>query len=198
MHNSFRIDNNLPQFIISIELKTFDDLPKIEILTDTDIICCIFYGNFTIKNLTQYFTELKNKNLIVVVATTPEQAVKLKAHGIHMRNNFNQIKQIKNQYPDLLLGVENIKTKHIAMELAENGADYLFFGQLGFTKNNVELCKWWTKIMRTPAILPSETAHDINYANPEFIAIDYNLINSFDKKITIGYIINKLKSELMD
>lgn len=206
MHNSFQAVNYETQFIFYQNLETLDDIKILNNFSPNFFTAVIFYGNLELKGLKAAFDELKKQNYIVIIASTFEKALSLGAHGLHIESDFKTIKAIKQKYPDLLLGCGNIATKHLAMEIAENGADYLFFGRLSdkmhMPSNNLDLCEWWIQTMRTPAIVQSENNLEhikiLSKIKPEFIAIDNNLIKTFDKNFSIGYIEDKLKSALMD
>lgn len=207
MHNSFEADKQPVKLIICQEINRKYDFSFLYTLKFDILAAFIFYGDLSCPDLSKHIAYFKAQNITIILKTTAMHALKLGANGVHIENEFENIRGIKKKYPELLLGCGNIKNKQSAMHAAEYGADYLFFGRLGYDKKqepnayNKTLCKWWLQIAQIPAILQSGTCADyikeILLCEPEFIAIDNMLINSFDKEAIIGYIENNIKFGLM-
>lgn len=207
MHNSFQPSKQQFKLIICQDISKKYDFTFLYSLKSDILAAFIFYGDLSNQDLSRHISYFKAQNINIILSTSPKHALELGANGVHIENEWENIKIIKKNYPELVLGCGNIKNKHNAMQAAEDGADYLFFGRLGYDKNkepnlyNKSLCKWWLQIAQTPAILQSGTCpnyiKEIILCEPEFIAIDNMIINSFDKHATIGYIENTIKFGLM-
>lgn len=84
--------------------------------------------------------------------------------------------------PDAIVGVTCHASRHLAMEAAEAGADYVAFGAFfaSSTKNatvgaDTELIRWWSELMVVPCVaiggIDIETARPIVEAGADFIAV---------------------------
>ena len=79
--------------------------------------------------------------------------------------------------PDRIIGADAGPTRHLAMELAEAGADYVAFDpSAGFTTDNdfEAHIAWWTALFEVPCVAQCrspEEASRVIAAQPEFIEI---------------------------
>lgn len=160
----------------------FDDMADLQNARMDLFSGCIFYGEAS------KFKKMQ-LNIPLLINNTTIAAIELGANGVHIKKEAADIKKIKQQYPTLLVGCGEINSKHKAMQLAEQGADYLFFGSLNSepTAYDKELCLWWSEIMQTPSILGTTENPDklLNY-KADFIAVN----KFFAKEHAIGYIKN--------
>ncbi|MDN5248714.1 thiamine phosphate synthase [Bartonella sp. TP] len=146
---------------------------------------------------------LQKKGLLVILKAELNIVNALEADGLHVENDLEKLKLIKQTSNELIIGYGAPPNKHNAMLAGEYGADYLFFGALGRDdKNqphprNLALCSWWSEVMQIPAVI--QCGKEINYlenakkTEAEYISIDNLLLNSFDKNQTISYIGKSLK-----
>lgn len=86
----------------------------------------------------------------------PDLARTLGADGVHVSGGVEALKSaISALKPDLIVGAGAIASRHDAMEAAEAGADYVFFGSLGTASADEklrEIARWWVEAVEVPAV----------------------------------------------
>lgn len=100
------------------------------------------------------------RNVAFIVNDRPDLAKKLSADGVHVGQEDAPYAEARALLgPDKIVGVTCHNSRHIAMEAAEAGADYVAFGSFfptstkeAKTQADAELLTWWQEIMTTPCV----------------------------------------------
>jgi thiamine-phosphate pyrophosphorylase len=95
-----------------------------------------------------------------IVNDRPDLAKKLDADGVHVGQQDASYAQARALLgPDKTVGVTCHASRHLAMEAAEAGADYVAFGAFyptttkdAKTHAEPELLTWWQEIMQIPCV----------------------------------------------
>lgn len=118
-----------------------------------------------------------------IVNDRPDLAKALGADGVHVgQSDASYAEARRAMGPDAIVGVTCHDSRHLAMEAAEAGADYVAFGALFPTTTKdaptvapVELVQWWAEVMTTPCVaiggITVENAAPVIKAGAEFLAV---------------------------
>jgi thiamine-phosphate pyrophosphorylase len=89
----------------------------------------------------------------------PDLAAELGCDGVHIGQEDANYAAARAALPDGIVGVTCHDSRHLAMEAAEAGADYIAFGAFFPTKTkepktqaDIELLRWWSEIMVVPCV----------------------------------------------
>ncbi len=95
--------------------------------------------------------KLQALNMAVVIKDCePRQVQRFKADGLHISRSA-PVKALRATLKDEMIGVFAATSRHIAMEAAEAGADYVAFAQ--FSQSAGEpLLYWWQDIFEVPTV----------------------------------------------
>jgi thiamine-phosphate pyrophosphorylase len=118
-----------------------------------------------------------------IVNDRPDLALKLGADGAHIGQadmNYDQARALLG--PERIVGVTAHASRHLAMEAAQKGADYVAFGAFFDTQTkhtnaraDTELLEWWSQIFEAPCVaiggITPENAPDIIDAGADFLAV---------------------------
>jgi thiamine-phosphate pyrophosphorylase len=105
---------------------------------------------------------LQALNLAVIIRDCePRQVHHLRADGMHL-TRAAPVKALRGTLKSEVIGVFAATSRHIAMEAAESGADYVAFAQDSQAAGE-PLIGWWQDIFEVPAVafdpvLPAELA----------------------------------------
>lgn len=118
----------------------------------------------------------QKKNCAVLIDNDPQLARKVKADGAHITGDLTAIEDALSQLkPNMIVGAGNLQSRHDAMEKAEAGADYMFFGPLSGQnhKNALDEAHLWAETVEVPAVLsmPETALSDIDPKECEFVAL---------------------------
>lgn len=107
-------------------------------------------------------------------------AKRLKADGVHVTGDLAAVREALSRLkPDMIVGAGNLQSRHDAMEKAEAGADYVFFGPFSGKNHQSALAEasWWANTVEVPAVLsePQTALADIDPAGCEFVALSDQL-----------------------
>ena len=87
-------------------------------------------------------------------------AGRLKADGVHIGTGLGDLRNaVEALRGKRSVGAGNTHSRHTAMEAAEIGADYIFFGRLhGDTHDEahpkvLDLAQWWSELTEVPAVV---------------------------------------------
>lgn len=90
----------------------------------------------------------------------PDLAKRVGADGVHVGQDdmpYKQAREILGK--DAMIGVTAHDSRHLAMEAAEAGADYVAFGSMfptttkeAKTRAEPELIQWWAELMEIPCV----------------------------------------------
>jgi thiamine-phosphate pyrophosphorylase len=103
---------------------------------------------------------IQDAGAATLVADDTRLAGRLKADGVHIGTGFEDLRLALDSFkPQRIVGAGNLGTRHAAMEAAEAGADYLFFGRPhGDTHDAaypkaLDLAEWCADVMEVPAVM---------------------------------------------
>lgn len=100
-----------------------------------------------------------------LVSRHSDIAVETGADGWHSDTDVGDLKRGRsNLGSGLIVGAGNLASRHAAMDAAEAGCDYVFFGRPqgdGFPDPHpkmIELATWWSELMTVPAVMMAGNA----------------------------------------
>jgi thiamine-phosphate pyrophosphorylase len=119
------------------------------------------------------------------------------ADGVHVDTSLEDVKlAVESFQPDRIVGTGGTKTKHDAMEWAETGVDYLFFGKLDLAEKETAHAKtlsganWWAELFETPCVALAgstlDTLAEVAATGADFIALKDAVWHSSDIAGTIA------------
>src|ERR1700729_499839 len=89
----------------------------------------------------------------------PDLAAELGCDGVHVGQEDASYAEARALLPNGIVGVTCHDSRHLAMEAAEAGADYIAFGAFFPTQTkepktsaDIELLRWWSEIMVVPSV----------------------------------------------
>lgn len=118
-----------------------------------------------------------------IVNDRPDLAKALGADGVHVGQSDASYAEARRLVgPDAIVGVTCHDSRHLAMEAAEAGADYVAFGALyptttkdAPTSASTDLVQWWAEVMTTPCVaiggITVENAAPVIKAHADFVAV---------------------------
>jgi len=118
-----------------------------------------------------------------IVNDRPDLAKKLGADGVHVGQEDAPYAEARALLgPDKIVGVTCHASRHLAMEAAEAGADYVAFGAFyptstkePKTRAEPEILTWWQEIMEAPCVaiggITVANAQPLVEAGADFLAV---------------------------
>jgi thiamine-phosphate pyrophosphorylase len=118
-----------------------------------------------------------------LVNDRPDLAKKLGADGVHVGQEDAPYAQARALLgPNAIVGVTCHDSRHLAMEAAEAGADYVAFGAFyptgtkeAKTRAEPELLSWWQEMMQAPCVaiggITVENGGALVQAGADFLAV---------------------------
>jgi len=89
----------------------------------------------------------------------PDLAAELGCDGVHIGQEDAPYAEARRLLPNGIVGVTAHNSRHLAMEAAEAGADYVAFGAFfptrtkePKTKADLDLLRWWAEMMVVPVV----------------------------------------------
>jgi thiamine-phosphate pyrophosphorylase len=131
---------------------------------------------------------------------------KVEADGVHLGEGDGSILEARKLLgPKAIIGASCYNSKHLAMEAAEEGADYVAFGAFfdtitkdPKTKADINIIKDWTLISNIPCVaiggINSSNCKELVDAGADFIAVVGSIWNKNDDPKSA---VNKFKSIIM-
>lgn len=118
-----------------------------------------------------------------LVNDRPDLAKTLGADGVHVGQDdtaYDEARRIVGK--DAIVGVTCHDSRHLAMEAAEAGADYVAFGAMyptstkdAKTRATPDLIRWWSELFETPCVaiggITVENAPALVAAGADFLAV---------------------------
>ncbi len=125
---------------------------------------------------------VQSRDVAFILNDRPDLAVKLGCDGAHVGQTDTPIKQARKILGDLILGVTCHNSRHLAMEAAEAGADYVAFGAFFPTATKeppemaeIETLQIWAETMEVPCVaiggITAENCAPLVKAGAEFLAV---------------------------
>ncbi|MFC3079177.1 thiamine phosphate synthase [Phenylobacterium terrae] len=123
------------------------------------------------------------RDVAVILNDRPDLAARLGCDGVHVGQSDAPYAEARRLMgPDRMVGVTCHDSRHLAMEAAEAGADYVAFGAFfptttkdAPTRAEPEILTIWQETMQTPCVaiggITVETAREIVRAGADFLAV---------------------------
>ncbi len=125
----------------------------------------------------------QQRGVALIMNDRPDLAVKLDCDGVHVGQEdmpYAEARRIVG--PDRQVGVTCKDSRHLAMEAAEAGADYVAFGAF-FTSTtkqvttpaDLDVLTWWSDVMEVPCVaiggITVENCKPVIAAGADFLAV---------------------------
>jgi thiamine-phosphate pyrophosphorylase len=119
----------------------------------------------------------------------PDLAAEMRCDGVHVGQDDASYTEARAAMgKNAIVGVTCHNSRHLAMEAAEAGADYVAFGAFfptqtkePKTKADIELIEWWAEMMVVPCVaiggITVENARPLMDAGADFIAVSAGVWN---------------------
>jgi thiamine-phosphate pyrophosphorylase len=123
------------------------------------------------------------RGVAVILNDRPDLAASLGCDGVHVgQSDMPYAQARKLMGPDRMVGVTCHDSRHLAMEAAEAGADYVAFGAFyptttkdAPTRAEPEILSIWQEFMETPCVaiggITAENAQPLAAAGADFLAV---------------------------
>jgi thiamine-phosphate pyrophosphorylase len=123
------------------------------------------------------------RGVAVILNDRPDLAARLGCDGVHVgQSDMPYAQARKLMGPDRMVGVTCHDSRHLAMEAAEAGADYVAFGAFyptttkdAPTRAEPEILSIWQEFMETPCVaiggITAQNAQPLAAAGADFIAV---------------------------
>ena len=125
---------------------------------------------------------VQSRDVAFILNDRPDLAVKLGCDGAHVGQTDMKVTQARKILGNLTLGVTCHNSRHLAMEAAEAGADYVAFGAFFPTATKeppemaeIETLRLWAEVMEVPCVaiggINAENCAPLVKAGAEFLAV---------------------------
>ena len=123
------------------------------------------------------------RNVAFIINDRPDLAAELKADGVHIGQEDGNYRDARAAVgPNAIVGVTCHDSRHLAIEAAEAGADYVAFGAFFPTttkepksRAEIEILSWWSEMMVVPQVaiggITVENAKPLVEAGADFLAV---------------------------
>ena len=125
----------------------------------------------------------QNRNIAVLMNDRPDLAAALHADGVHIGQSDGSYAEARRIVgPSAIVGVTCHASRHLALEAAEAGADYVAFGAFFPTETKSapahaerDLLVWWQEMIETPCVaiggVTLDNARPLVEAGADFLAV---------------------------
>lgn len=125
----------------------------------------------------------RSRGVAVILNDRPDLAAKLDCDGVHVGQSDASYAEARRLVgPSRMVGVTCHDSRHLAMEAAEAGADYVAFGaffptatKVASTRADPEILSIWQETMATPCVaiggITADNAAGVAAAGADFIAV---------------------------
>ena len=132
------------------------------------------------------------RGVAFLVNDRPDLARALGADGVHVGQQDTSYAEARAVVgADAIVGVTCHDSRHLAIEAAEAGADYVAFGAFYPTQTkettarpDVEILRWWSEVMVVPVVaiggITVENAKPLVEAGTDFLAVSSGVWNHAD------------------
>ena len=134
----------------------------------------------------------QQRGVAFILNDRPDLAVKLDCDGVHIGQDdmpYPEARRIMG--PERQVGVTAKASRHLAMEAAEAGADYVAFGaffasttKLVGTPASLEIIEWWSGLMEVPCVaiggITVDNCRPVIAAGADFLAVAGGVWNHKD------------------
>ena len=125
----------------------------------------------------------QRSDVAFILNDRPDLAARFGCDGVHIGQEDMDYADARALVgPDRIVGVTSHDSRHLAMEAAEAGADYVAFGAFFPTSTKepkahaeVEILQWWSELMVVPCVaiggITTENAKPLVEAGADFLAV---------------------------
>lgn len=125
----------------------------------------------------------QSRDVAFLLNDRPELAAELGCDGVHVGQQDTPYPQARRQMGvDAIVGVTCHASRHLAMEAAEAGADYVAFGAFFPTTTkappalaDAEILRWWSGLMTVPCVaiggITADNCPALVAAGADFLAV---------------------------
>ena len=125
----------------------------------------------------------QNRGVAVLINDRPDLAAALHADGVHIGQSDGSFAEARRMVgPGAIVGVTCHASRHLALEAAEAGADYVAFGAFFPTETKAaaahaepDLLAWWQEMIETPCVaiggVTLDNARPLIEAGADFLAV---------------------------
>jgi thiamine-phosphate pyrophosphorylase len=126
---------------------------------------------------------VQRRNVAFLLNDRPDLAFETGCDGVHIGQEDASYRDARAAVgADRIVGVTCHASRHLAMEAAEAGADYVAFGAFFPTATkqakshaDIELISWWAELMQVPAVaiggITTDNAKPLIEAGADFLAV---------------------------
>ena len=127
---------------------------------------------------------VQDRDIAFILNDRPELAADLGCDGVHIgQDDVSYDEARKAVGPDMTVGVSALDSRHLALDAAEAGADYVAFGPVFPTSSKdtgsviapLKLFEWWSTMMEVPVVaiggLTPANCGPVVGAGADFIAV---------------------------
>jgi thiamine-phosphate pyrophosphorylase len=123
------------------------------------------------------------REVAFIINDRPDLAAEMRADGVHIGQEDGSYAQARAAVgPNAIVGVTCHDSRHLAIDAAEAGADYVAFGAFFPTttkepkaKAEIEILSWWSEVMIVPQVaiggITVENAKPLVEAGADFLAV---------------------------
>jgi thiamine-phosphate pyrophosphorylase len=118
--------------------------------------------------------DIQAKGVAVLVTGDPRNAARLGCDGLHIEASRQAYEEARSSAgKDRIVGAHCAASRHLAMEMAEAGADYVAFSQRAHAVGGEPIIAWWSALFETPCVafdpVEAEALDILLPQNPDFI-----------------------------
>lgn len=118
-------------------------------------------SDMVLQRMAEVLTPIAQKADVAVMVRDDTRATgRAKADGIHVETGLADLKDaVKAMQPQRMVGAGHLLTRHDAMEAAEAGADYVFFGLLDRPEEpdvhpkSIDFAEWWMPLFEPACVV---------------------------------------------
>lgn len=134
----------------------------------------------------------QQRDVAFIINDRPDLAVKLDCDGVHVGQDDMSCAEARRIVgPDRQIGVTCKSSRHLAMEAAEAGADYVAFGAFfpSSTKSvttpaDLDVVRWWSELFEIPCVaiggITVDNCKPVIDAGADFLAVGSGVWNHGD------------------
>lgn len=199
-----RLEKHRPALVLCFRLKALAHITAefvaLICAAAGDIAAVILYNdqaNFLSEDtakIKDFVRRLQQSGISVLIDSSVQKFLPLcdiNFEGMHYTQLEPCLTHLKNKGQQII-GLGNVSSKHEAMEAAEAGADYIFFGsleenkQINICERSFILAAWWAGLMNIPCVVQGgnslESVEQALKTGAEFVAIENVLFTAYDQK----------------
>lgn len=187
---------------------SFKDAFK-DALQGGDVACLLLPSGCEADLAADYVRIAHGADCAVLVTDDTQLMGRVGADGVHLSSPAAIEKSVlaKHQATDRIVGCGGPFTRHSALEAAERGFDYLFFGRLDRDLDEdthpkvMKMAAWWAQIMTVPCVAMAgtnpESADLLAEAGAEFVGLREQVFESTEPAKAVADI-NRRFSEIAE